>query len=116
MAKIKPFHLKVAGIAILLIPIAMFSIFAVGETFGGNLSGLSHFLQALPLVLLVFVCWRFPRIGGLATMLLGILLVVAYPLRASNQPLSTTILTELIFFTPPILAGLLIYLSSRTPK
>lgn len=56
--------LKVAGLVFVLIPIAFFLIFAVGESAGGDLSGLMHLIQVVPFVFLAVLTWKYPKFGG----------------------------------------------------
>ncbi len=49
-----PARLKLAASALLAVPITVLLVFAVGEVAAGDLTGLQHLLQALPLC----SCWR----------------------------------------------------------
>lgn len=108
-----PLHL--AGIALLLVPVAILVLFTVGETAGGDVSGLQHVLQAAPLLVLIAVAWRWPRVGGAAVLLTGVLLGATFAIEWHPAEMSaqSVALTELVLFVPPIIAGVLLLLSGR---
>jgi hypothetical protein len=108
-----PLHL--AGIALLLVPVAILVVFTVGETVGGDVSGLQHLLQAAPLVLLVAVAWRWPRAGGTAVLVTAVLLGTTYAIEwhPREMTVQAVVITELVLFAPPIAAGMLLLLASR---
>jgi hypothetical protein len=100
---------KQAGIGILLVPIALLLLLAVGEMVGGDPGGLSHLLQAAPLVILALLAWRFPAATGRFLVGVGTGLAVLY-LIFPPQGLSVEakLVAEMLFFAPPMLAGLLL--------
>src|SRR5579871_3595626 len=53
-----------AGIGILLVPIALLLLLAAGEAMGGDPGGLVRLLLAAPLVILALLAWRFPAACG----------------------------------------------------
>ncbi len=108
-----PLHL--AGIALLLVPVAVLVLFTVGETVGGDISGLQHLLQAVPLFVLIAVAWRWPRAGGAAVLVTAVLLAATYALewRPREMTVQAVAITELVLFAPPIAAGVLLVLASR---
>lgn len=103
--------LKKIAMGLLLIPTAILLLFTFGETFGGDLSGLSHLLQLAPLALLIFLAYKKPRIGGILLLAIGLALGVLYPLTAPFK-LQTILIVETLLFLPPVLAGALLILST----
>ncbi|HOX96212.1 MAG TPA: hypothetical protein PLI45_02430 [Candidatus Woesebacteria bacterium] len=52
-------NLKTVILLVLSIPIFFFSLFLFGEVFGGDISGLGHLFQVIPLVLLWIVVYKY---------------------------------------------------------
>lgn len=107
--------LHVAGIALLLVPVAILVLFTVGETSGGDVSGLQHLLQATPLILLIALAWRWPRAGGATVLVVGVLLAASYAIEwhPREMSLQAVLVTELTLFAPPIAGGVLLLLASQ---
>ena len=108
--------LKIAGMVLVLVPIAFFLIFAVGESASGDLSGLSHLVQAAPFAILAWAAWRWPRVGGWILVGLGLVLGALYVFTASHFPWQTIVLVEAALFVPTVLAGALFLLAARRPS
>jgi hypothetical protein len=97
------------GLILLIIPVLFLTVFAVGESVGGDLSGLGHLVQAAPLVILAFLAWKRPRVGGLLLIGFGTLLALRFLLFTNNpEPIAI-----LLVFGPPILSGLLFLIAAR---
>jgi len=62
MKRAKPW--KVAAMILLAFSAGVLLLFTVAETMGGDLSGLGHLIQLLPVVVLMWFGWRNPRLGG----------------------------------------------------
>jgi hypothetical protein len=107
MAPVPHRKLKVAALVLLGLPAAVLVLFLAGETVGGDATGLQHLVQLAPLAILGGVAWRYPRAGGLALIVIGLVLAVLYPWVFGGFPLSTVVLVEMLLFAPPIVAGLL---------
>jgi len=95
------------------IPLVILLLFAIGETVGGDWSGLGHLIQAIPIALLMWLGWKRPLWGG--TLLLVLSLIAAYsfanPLRGVDwlSPL-------LVIIAPLILSGILFLGAARFEK
>ena len=107
--------LKRIGIGLLFVPLSFFLIFTFGEVFSGDLSGLSHLIQAFPVALLIFLAIKKPFIGGIILLLLGLILGIMYAVDVSFEPM-TVLLVEVFLFVPPFLSGVLLIISSRGDK
>lgn len=85
--------------------IAILLLFGLGETIGGDWSGLGHLIQAAPIVLLMWLGWKRPLWGGTLLLVIGILSF----LRFSNDFQDPGWLAPfLILSTPLLLSGLLL--------
>lgn len=69
-------NVKVMKIIALIFPgltIAVLLLFAIGETIGGDWSGLGHLIQALPIAFLMWLGWKHPFWSGLFLLVLSFL-------------------------------------------
>jgi hypothetical protein len=99
-------RLRVIGLATLLVPIGLLLLLGIGEMAGGIISGLQHFVQVVPLILLAIVAWKRPRIGGRVVIGIGALLAVLYPLVMHGFAPWVLLVNDLIVFGPAIVAGI----------
>lgn len=121
MAKMSAKQLKVAGLTLLLIPVAVLLILTIGETVGGDLSGLAHLVMLAPLVILAIFAWKKPSLGGkilvvIASLLWIIDLANAVLLRVVGREgmgIGPLIGTGMLIFVPLIISGLLFMASAR---
>jgi hypothetical protein len=104
--------LKKIGIGLLLIPLCFLLLFTFGELFSGDISGLSHLIQAAPLVFLILLASKKPCLGGIILLIVGLILGILYVLRAPFN-LQTIFYVEILLFVPPFISGLLLILSSK---
>ena len=89
-------------------------LFAVGETSGGDITGLQHLVQLLPLAALLAIAWRFPLAGGRLLVAVALVLAAVFPMLAGDsQRISTILLVELLFFAPPLAAGVLFVVAAN---
>ncbi|MBU2036161.1 MAG: hypothetical protein ABH819_03750 [Patescibacteria group bacterium] len=104
--------LRNIAIGLLFIPLGFLLLFTVGEVFSGDISGLSHLIQMAPIILLVFVAWKKPFVGGglltIISLILGILYAINFPFV-----FWTIVLVEAFLFVPPFISGVLLILSSK---
>jgi hypothetical protein len=97
-------QLKLAALILPGLTIAILLLFAVGETAGGDWSGLGHLLQALPIALLMWLGWKRPVWGGVFLVLLS--LVAAHSFAGDLRG-SEWLPPFLIFVAPMLLSGLM---------
>ncbi|MBU1707291.1 hypothetical protein KKB28_05180 [bacterium] len=69
-------------------------------------------VYSLLFIVPVFIAWRWERIGGVLFLLIGHLVLLGYPLLAS-EALTTVITVYLTMAFPPLIAGLLFFISGR---
>lgn len=109
-----PRHLKVAALVAATPTVAVLLLFAFGETSGGDVSGLQHLVQLLPLAVLLALAWRFPLFGGASLVGVALVLGALYPMVAGgSERVSTILLVELLFLAPPLVTGLLFFAAAR---
>lgn len=99
------------GLGLLVIPVGFISLFLVGELIGGDITGLGHLIQLIPLIILWLLARKFPHIIGMVLQILGTILFVLYN-YASHFSFP---IVSLLLFVPIIVSGFLIFISSR-PK
>jgi len=96
--------IKIAGEIFPGIPLVILLLFAIGETVGGDWSGLGHLIQAIPIALLMWLGWKRPLWGGILLIVLSLIAAYSFanPIRGTDwlAPL-------LIIVAPLMLAGLL---------
>jgi hypothetical protein len=104
--------LKKIGIGLLLIPLGFLLLFTVGEIFSGDLSGLSHLIQAAPLLLIIFLAFKKPLFAGILLSTISFVLGIMYIVDGASN-LNTIMLVEAFLFLPPFISGILLILSSK---
>jgi hypothetical protein len=70
--------LKIAALIPLGGATAVLLLFALGETAGGDWSGLGHLIFAVPIGLLMWLGWKRPSWAGLLLLLLGLLAAIVF--------------------------------------
>lgn len=88
------------GLTFLGLAIFLFALISGSEDYGGGFSGIvqnsPNTLPWIPLLIAIYVAWRWERIGGALIFLLGIFLVYFFSFFGPNFFLSTFIVTSLI--------------------
>lgn len=100
--------LKFAALIPSGLAVAILLLFAFGETIGGDWSRLGHLIQAVPLVLVLWLGWKRPLWGGILLLMMGILSL----LRFSNVFQSPAWLAPFLILTFPLLLSGLLLLSA----
>ena len=113
MAKISAKQLKIAGLVILLYPIALLLLFTIAETVGGDISGLGHLIQLAPLVILAIFAWKKPDLGGKILVVIAALLAITYLVLVVPRFEGRLGSGMLLLFGTPIISGLLFIASAR---
>lgn len=109
--------LKIVGTVILLLPVAMFLIFSAGEVLGGDIGGLQHLVEAGATALVALFAWRWPALIGSFLVTIGGALTLLYFYDQHGKATPTSLaLTELIFFAPVLLAGVLFLVAARRDR
>jgi hypothetical protein len=97
--------LKLVALIFPGLTIALLLLFAIGETAGGDRSGLGHLIQAIPILLLMWPGWKRPLWGGIFLLLLGIIASHSF-INALRGP--GWLAPFLIIIAPLLLSGLLL--------
>jgi len=114
-----PTRLKLLATVLLAVPAGVLLLFAIAEVAAGEVSGVQHIPEALPLLLLVVAAWRYPRWAGIAlltvgTMLLGVWLVWIFAGGHTGRgEIVGWFAAAVIFFGLPLVAGWLLLRASR---
>jgi len=86
-------------------------MFTLGEfSFTNPVDSLSHLLQLAPILLLCWLSWSKPLIGGILLIASSLIFGGLYIIDGS-QAWQTIVLVELVLFLPVFLSGILFYLS-----
>jgi hypothetical protein len=102
---------KTAGLALLVVPLGFLGLFTVGEVAGGDAGGLSHAVQALPLIVVAAAAYRWPLQAGCVLIAGGLAIVIAYALVASSRFEATTIAIVEAVLALPVVSGALLVLA-----
>jgi hypothetical protein len=106
-----PKFLKIIGI----LPLAFYAlislVFGIGESAGGDLSGLMHLVPVLLIVVLIWVAWKFPYWAGILLLAYGVirilLLIPEFFMRPAGSVLNPSVIS--LTLIPLIAGGLFLY-------
>lgn len=104
-------HYKTMAEVLLLIPFGLLLVLGIGEIVGGDSSGAQHFLQLVPFALFAYLSWQYPKVGGAVLATVTAMLAIFYFLFFTDFPPLTRAFNSLILFLPPIVAGMLFFIS-----
>lgn len=96
--------LKRIGAALVAVPFALFSLFAIGEAVVVEPGWWSHLLQVAAVVALFVTAWRAPRVGGPLLIVVGGAFGTLL-LLGIDDDLPSRLLTVATFFAPLVAAG-----------
>jgi hypothetical protein len=102
---------KIAALVLLGLGVAFYLMFAVGETAGGDISGVQHFPPAAILAVLLLAALRRPHAAGIALLALTVALGIAYAGLLVVRDLPPML--ALIVVLPPAVTGLLLVRAGR---
>ena len=105
----------IGALVLLAVPIGFQLLFAIGEVAGGDLTGLTHGVLALPLIALAVAALRRPTLAGAILLGLGVPIAIGYLLLVANRDftIETILIVEAVLLMP-VLAGALLVLAGRT--
>ena len=105
---------KIAALVLLGLGVAFYLMFAIGETAGGDITGVQHFPPAAILAVLLWVAWRRPLAAGIALLVLAVPLAAAYIALLVVRHLPPT--WALVVALPPVVTGLLLVRAGRRSR
>lgn len=105
MKKIKT--LKIIALVFPGLTLAVLLLFTLGETIGGNWSGLGHLIQAIPIFFLMWLGWKRPLPGGILFLVLSLLASYSLidALHGSEWPARFLIMIAPLFLSGILLLG-----------
>lgn len=109
--KITALYYKVTAEVLLLIPVIFLLVLGAGEMISGDMSGVQHFVEVTPFLVMAFLGWKYPKIIGSILSMTAILLAVSYFLFLSDLNPLIRAISCLILFLPPMIAGMLFFTS-----
>lgn len=100
---------------IAVLPLALFAlvslVFGIGESTGGDLSGLMHLVPVVLIALLIWLCWKRPLWGGIFllayALIRSLLLIPEFLMRPAESVLNPSIIT--LTLIPAVAGGLFLY-------
>jgi hypothetical protein len=98
--------MKIVGLIPPALAAAVYLLFALGETAGGDASGLGHLVPVVLIGLLIWLGWKNPLVGGISLILLAFASASLYS-DALSRP-GSWLAPFLIAVAPLLLAGLLL--------
>jgi hypothetical protein len=116
VGSIKSAHwLRIAGLIPLGLQVAILLFFGFGEMGSGDLSGVSHLLPAVAIVLLGLLAWLRPLEGGIAFLAGGALFIIVFmvSLVASVDGPGITGISSamMILAVPQLISGVLFFIA-----
>lgn len=105
-------RLRWVGLAFAAAPLAVFTLFAVGEGVAGEPGWWSHLLQVVAVGALAGVAWRRPAVGGPLLVLVGLAFSVLAVVAINDDLLSRLVVVG-VFLAPLVVAGALFGLAGR---
>lgn len=108
--------LRIPALVLLALPLGLLLVLGVGEVASGVISGLQHFVQAAPLVVLAVVALRWPRTGGILLLVMAALLAIAFLVMAGGVSPASLFNAALLFGMPALAGGLFIASAPTSPQ
>jgi len=116
-----PRQMKLVASALLLLPLAVLLLFAIGEMSSGELNGAQHLVEVGLLLLLVAAAWRYPLPVGIVLLALTALLFAFMLYRSVTgwgdpegfEVVLWPVLASLLV-VPPLVAGWLLVAAGRS--
>jgi hypothetical protein len=107
-------RLKRAALVCLAIPMLVLAALAIGEVASGTISGLQHVVEILPLAALAWLGWRRPLWGGIALIVLTLILA-GIPIVMDRLSSAPPFVTAFLYFilALPLVAGILFVAAAR---
>jgi hypothetical protein len=96
------------ALGIMAVYAAFWALYAAGDVMMGEWSGVVYFIPVLLVLGLMALCWKLPLVGGLVSLLAGMLLMlrVYTTVQGSGEEISAV----LVIGGPFVLAGALVLL------
>lgn len=95
------------SLAPLFIPIGFLSLFLFGEVLGGDMSGMSHAVQIIPLIVIALASKKYPRVAGWAAIILSIAFSIWYISWAEFDPITYALLGGILVL-PVTISGIVL--------
>lgn len=100
---------------IAIVPLVLYAlvslVFGIGESAGGDLSGLMHLVPVVLIGLLIWFCWKFPYWGGIFLLVYAlirfVLLIPEFFLRPPDSVLNASVI--LLTLIPAVSGALFLY-------
>jgi hypothetical protein len=100
--------LKIAAMFPLAFMVVILLIFAIGESVGGDLSGLMHLLPVVLVGLVAWLCWKRPLWGGILLLAGAIFEAVFFGLAFRRAGPGGVVSPIIIMILPLMVSGVLL--------
>jgi hypothetical protein len=110
---------RIIAIAMLLVPVGGIGLIGGAELIGGEITGLFELMMAVPLLILAWIAWRHPFIGGSVLVAGSIVLSVLWVYSQRNRfddwvaHVDFYLIGASFLFIPALIAGVLLLVSAR---
>jgi len=104
-----------AGLALLAVPTALVTLFAVGEGLGGEEGWWGHLIQLAIVLVLLAAAWFVPKVGGPLLVAVGTAFAAVFVAAFIDQGRAGAVAPGLVLFVLPLLlAGVFITIDAFT--
>jgi hypothetical protein len=100
--------LKIAAMVPLGFVVAILLIFAIGESGGGDLSGLMHLVPVVLVGLVIWLCWKRPLWSGILLLAVAIFEAVSFGILLADAEPGGVASPVIILILPLTVSGLLL--------
>ena len=108
---------KIVGEVLLLVPIAALAWAGLSEVMGGDVTGLQHVVEIIPLAVFAAIAWRWPRLGGALLAGISVVLIAIYLgfalTNGERGPAWLWLVVGVVLFAPPLVGGALFWFAGR---
>lgn len=108
--------LKIAALVPPAFMVLVLLAFGIGESLGGDLSGLMHLAQAAPVLLVIWLGWKRPLWGGILLLLGAAFKALTFWRQFPGADSPAMISPSVIMILPLALSGVLLLVSARLAK
>ncbi len=107
---------KLLAWLLIVIPIVFATVFGLLQIFSGDILGLENLVLIVPLAVVALIARTKPFVAGSILIIVSLSLAITYPFSVPSMKPTVSLLTELFFFGPPLVSGLIFLLLNRDSR